>query len=851
MNLVIRSNSGNAQIWKSGTGYSGYGGTSSLNIYNSNSNISFFSNGRTSYDMQISGGNVDVAGSITASGGDGGARMGVWPTNSDFAMFGTANMTGSEYALISDGTNTYISAGTGGSSTIRGGSNDSDPQIEVTNDIIRIRKITSSEPDNVYFQFLDNATEVGVIGTGYSDELYIASSGKSGIRFTTSAVAFGNDTGTIVNNTYDLGQNSYRVRSGYFGTDVRAPVFYDIDDTAYYTNPASTSNVSRLQIGNYNGSSHIPLNIKANTNNTSILMGRSNNYVTTFSVLPWGSGRTYLSSGTHYENGSWTVVSDGGSASLFAFAGADGAKWWAGTGGSSYSNVVAETTLWENTGRWRNNVTASNDVKAPIFYDSNDTAYYVDPASSTSAKLRQYVNIGDSSSYSSNSGNWGARLNVVDDVHARIDVGQDANSMLSTWYAHTGHSGPLFGTSTAHPLRMMYNGNEVGYWNADFLYHSSDIRSPIFYDSANTGYYVDPASTSRMDSVQFYDRIGIGSNGTRGFVNSGSAGIWYSTTTDAADWFGGLDGSNWRLYYSSANKMLIDTSANLFAYGSMRSPIFYDNNNTGYYVDPNSISNLFSIETRRFRVETASNASGAFSSNASLTDKDGRIIFPVSPTTTTQTSNNGGGWANIGWQTTSRSGEQMHRNTSARYAYGGSGTAMGFYIEAGTGEAGGICLDEDSVNVYGSSDSGTTFRVIDKDSDVVTFEMLQSSWNGVFRGDVIAYGSLSSISDRRIKENIQPYENVLDKVMTLGVYSYNKITAPKDKRDKLEIGVIAQEVEEVFPELVNEEKVDKPEDANGLEKIKTVDYEHMTAILLQAVKELKAEIEDLKNGSAK
>jgi len=242
------------------------------------------------------------------------------------------------------------------------------------------------------------------------------------------------------------------------------------------------------------------------------------------------------------------------------------------------------------------------------------------------------------------------------------------------------------------------------------------------------------------------------------------------------------------------------------------------------------------------RIEIDSNVSGAFSSNASM-HRDGAIIFPVTASKTTQTSDNGGGWATIGWATTSRSGEQMHRNTLARYANGGSGTAMGFYIEAGTGEAGGICLDEDSVNVYGSSDNGTTFRVIDKDSDVVTFEMLQSSWNGVFRGDVIAYGSMSSISDRRIKENIKPYVSVLDRIMKLGVYSYTKITAPKDKRDKVEIGVIAQEVEEVFPELVDEEKVDKPEDANGLESIKTVDYEHMTAILLQAIKEQQTQIE--------
>jgi hypothetical protein len=206
-------------------------------------------------------------------------------------------------------------------------------------------------------------------------------------------------------------------------------------------------------------------------------------------------------------------------------------------------------------------------------------------------------------------------------------------------------------------------------------------------------------------------------------------------------------------------------------------------------------------------------------------------IYIVSPAATE--------YFTMGYKQTARSGEVMHRNNNA-------GASSAFYIEAGAGEAGGICLDQDSVNVYGSSDLGTTFRVIDKDSDVVTFEMLQTSWNGVFRGDVIAYGSMSSISDKRIKENIEPYENVLDRLCTLGVYSYNKITAPKHKRDKKEIGVIAQEMQVAFPELVETEKVDKPEDANGLEEILTVDYEHLTAILLQSVKELREEVNQLK-----
>ena len=193
----------------------------------------------------------------------------------------------------------------------------------------------------------------------------------------------------------------------------------------------------------------------------------------------------------------------------------------------------------------------------------------------------------------------------------------------------------------------------------------------------------------------------------------------------------------------------------------------------------------------------------------------------------------------MGFKTTARSGEQMHPTNGP---YNG-GTA--FYMECGSTEAGGICLDQDSVQVYGSSDSGSTFRVIDKDSDVVTFEMKQTTWEGVFRGNVTAFGSMSSISDKRIKENIEPIEPVIEKIKNVGVYKYNKITAPEAYKDRKEIGVIAQELQEEFPDLVNEETVD-PEKTYGLDSILSVDYEHLTAVLLKGMQEQQDQIDSMK-----
>ena len=60
-----------------------------------------------------------------------------------------------------------------------------------------------------------------------------------------------------------------------------------------------------------------------------------------------------------------------------------------------------------------------------------------------------------------------------------------------------------------------------------------------------------------------------------------------------------------------------------------------------------------------------------------------------------------------------------------------------------------------------------------------------------------------------------------------------------EKDDRHDIGFIAQEVEEVIPEIVKDKEWFD-------DKVKTLDYEKLTAVLIKAVQELKAEIEELK-----
>jgi hypothetical protein len=96
--------------------------------------------------------------------------------------------------------------------------------------------------------------------------------------------------------------------------------------------------------------------------------------------------------------------------------------------------------------------------------------------------------------------------------------------------------------------------------------------------------------------------------------------------------------------------------------------------------------------------------------------------------------------------------------------------------------------------------------------------------------DVIAYYS----SDKRFKDNIQTLTNVLDKLDKVrGVeFDWNQ---DQDTYSGHDIGVVAQEIEAAFPELVKDR----------VDGFKGVRYEKLTAVLLQAIKELKEKVETL------
>ena len=109
-------------------------------------------------------------------------------------------------------------------------------------------------------------------------------------------------------------------------------------------------------------------------------------------------------------------------------------------------------------------------------------------------------------------------------------------------------------------------------------------------------------------------------------------------------------------------------------------------------------------------------------------------------------------------------------------------------------------------------------------------------------GDITAF-STTTDSDIRLKENIIPLENNLEKVLQLKPSSFRwKI---QDREN--DIGLIAQDVEKVIPELVKEKSsIGKTKELLDGDKHKTVDYSKLTTLLIGAVQEQQKQIDELK-----
>lgn len=109
-------------------------------------------------------------------------------------------------------------------------------------------------------------------------------------------------------------------------------------------------------------------------------------------------------------------------------------------------------------------------------------------------------------------------------------------------------------------------------------------------------------------------------------------------------------------------------------------------------------------------------------------------------------------------------------------------------------------------------------------------------------GSINYTGSITDVSDRRLKENITILEGSLDKISQLNGYSYLMYAERQGEQTEIELGVLAQEVQYLFPSAVKTVGTSETGDA-----YLGVAYIQLIAPMIEAIKELKSRVEELES----
>ena len=620
--------------------------------------------------------------------------------------------------------------------------------------------------------------------------------------------------------------SAYADTSGnWFGTtSVRAPIFYDSDNTNYYINAGNSSathiiTTNWLGVGttaNSSGSYRLNIGGAVHLNNNNI------NYV---NQLHFNDNVLFTDEGNdqylRYKAG------DTGGFGIKFYNGNDQVHGWVyGDGAGSNFGLLSNDGTWAvqcTTGK----TTLHHRLDTPLMYDQDDTAYYVDP-NSESRMARLHV--GDGSNY------------------IRIgDEGEGANTSYARIRTDSGGSLYLDAKGSSN----IY----LGWWSssASRVYSEMGAQFPIYYDRNDTAYYANPAGNSRTNTEQtnylgigtapntsgdyrlnmgghidmnnyeinyvsqlhFQDNVRFYDEGNDQYLNfkwgdTGGGGIRFRDGDnldhgrvygDGSGGFGLLDrDGEWFVYTNGTSETQLRANNNpelyvyttyVYAPGSFRAPIFYDSNNTAYYNNPDGYS-------KQQALHLGSETSHVNNSNYGLQIHDNNrylASFKYSAV-----SNGNYPWI-VHDSYNSTGAFIIHFNSIGdkfQFTQGGDGFAAASFRAP-------IFYDSDNTNYYAHFADTSVFNQI----NVTT---------------------LNSTSDIRFKSDLQKIDNAVDKLKTISGYTYTL-----NGYDDRKAGLIAQEVEAVLPEAVK-----------GSEDKKLLDYQATIALLVEAVKEQQEQIDALK-----
>ena len=784
------SNIGNVRIaWDDSAGtraaYVGPANSSAFLINNEYGSVKLTSAGSTKLTTVSAGvdvtGDLDASGSVTSEGPDGGMVMRNWPSApATYGMIGTANMGAGEYALLTDGTDTFVAGGSGGSTYIRNGANDTSPQLIVKPASVDIEGAP-----------LNTNNDVNVSGGHIWSQQMIRASGWWNTNGSSSSGGLATEIGVSGGASYILSYD--RGASAYGDLNITAASL-TIDTDMDLANghdvvlPANNNNI-RFEATN--------VDITANSGRSGVV--RFNNTAsdtwTGFSSHTGGRDWQYLHRDTDcglYDNtaGQWKIRHNTGAGTLFYYG----------------SNLITQTTI---EGTYTDGIGTFANASGPAIKIS-------DTSGTGATNHNSWLSFRDSGGtevgYVGYGSGGDADLSLSNYYNGNVNIqGNKATVITSTGYIDIGS----LNTSHAHFYtdRGSYYFNKLTYIDGSGLrgYDSStDCRFPIYYDLNDTAYYSDPASTSRLN-ISYNNETSHHATNGRGvrFWNSDSYKIYMSQTANAT-WGGqanGQDTSDYNMYFKMTG-------------GTNRGFVFL-NPTTG---------------------------------KAAAIDGAGRGTFEQLYIHNGQGGNEGlqvgSQYLDVKYNATGAGGIRLYDSESVLQGYwyaNGAGEhglldndgAWAVRIRTGTNQ---LRLQTDNNNecmIYTSyvRAVGSCRSPIFYDFNNTSYYAHLDSTGDSIRtaGDIVAY-----YSDERLKDIEGPIENALDKVATLNGFYYrgNKKAQKLGYDDKLKVGLSAQEVQKVLPEVIKSCPADN--------QYMTLDYSKVVPLLVEAIKELKSEIEELK-----
>jgi hypothetical protein len=560
---------------------------------------------------------------------------------------------------------------------------------------------------------------------------------------------------------------------------MRAPIFYDSQDTAYYVDPNNTSRLVQLNLG---------------TTNTQIKSIDGVGYLRIY-----GSASNYLGVGP-YDNNGWVYFENSGNASgiyfnspgRYAFDSVDVTPYT-----DNENSLGSGSYRWANiyTGGWLRNYGAQgmyNESYGTHFYSNGATSWAITGSggnvelqfrSNHQSTLRGYV-------YADTSNQIGF-------------LSEDGNWVLKTW-----------------------NRGVEAY---------GSMRAPIFYDSANTAYYGDFAGISSMyglairgdqNSTSGENQIffwGGGNTTTSAIGFKAVAGVWaeHGYTSAGYNTYFSMDSANrgWVFRratvggddWTGVNVASISNTGNAQFDGYVNTPAGYVSNgnpwgtaNSAFF--PNGITTAGSSNwiygTTTYIGNAPSNGAGHEFSSSGTQYSTGSITTPLFL---------------VNGHSDNTKGYRIHNTSGTSVSAMFTNSSNQLVIAAGA-------VDQINLNkkVYVNGVAlGVNF------APSATAGRIDAS------NDIVAFNS----SDERLKENITPIANALDKVKSLTGVEFDWKPEHKEAHghEGRDTGIIAQQVLAVMPTAV------RTNDTGYL----AVRYEKLIGLLIEANKELAARVEEL------